>query len=158
MRRKDREITDVQEIYRIFGTAEYGTLSLCDNGKPYAIPISCCFYLDEGGMPTIAWHGASEGRKVEILRQNPSVVYSCVSECRRDMKPEEKYWSLFYRSAIGSGQACEVLERAEKLEILHRILRHYGENGVFEFPAALLDRMGIWKCRLEEVTGKAHEE
>jgi len=157
MRRHDREITDRDTIYEILKEAEYGTLSMCGYGKPYAVPISCAFFL-EHGEPYLCWHGAPEGTKESILKTNPEIVYSCVAECRRDFAPERLHWSFFYRSACVSGCAEEVTELPEKKRLLHLLLQHYGENRMFPFPEEMLKNLAVWKCRLNSVTGKRHEE
>lgn len=157
MRRKDREITDLEEIYEILRHAEYGTLSMSDNGKPYAVPMSCGFYL-ENGEPYLTWHGADAGTKVAILRRNPQIVYTCVSECRRDFAPERMHWSFYYRSACVSGSAGEVAGTEEKDRLLHNLLQQYGENKTDAFPRPMLESLSVWKCRLTALAGKAHRE
>lgn len=157
MRRTDREITDPAEIHEILRQAEYGTLSMCDGEAPYAVPMSCALYLD-GGHAWLCWHGAKSGTKAEMLWRNPRVVYSCVSECRRDFAPERLHWSFFYRSAVAAGRAEYVEDPAEKNRLLQIILQHYGEHGSFHFPPAMLNSLGIWKCRIETLTGKQHLE
>ncbi len=157
MRRKDREITELEEIYEILRSAEYGTLSMSDNGKPYAVPMSCAFFL-EAGEPYLSWHGAGVGTKVEILRKNPEIFYSCVSECRRDFAPERLHWSFFYQSACASGRAEEVYDINEKNRLLHRLLQQYGEINSFEFPRPMLEKLSVWKCHLTALSGKAHKE
>lgn len=157
MRRNDREITDLKEIYDILKHVEYGTLSMCYNDTPYAVPLSCGFYL-ENGEPYLTWHGASIGTKIKILRNNPKIVYTCVSECRRDFAKERLHWSFYYQSACVSGIAEEVECIEEKDRLLHLLLRHYGEHNRFDFPQSMLEQLSVWKCRLTTITGKAHKK
>ncbi|MDO4576008.1 MAG: pyridoxamine 5'-phosphate oxidase family protein [Planctomycetia bacterium] len=155
MRRKDREITDTNAIYDLLRHAEYGTLSLSDGEVPYAVPMSVGFFLEDG-VPYLCWHGAREGKKAALLRRHPKIVYSCVSECVRDFAPERLHWSFFYQSAVATGTAQEVFDLAEKSRLLHRLLEHYGEKRFFEIPRPMLETLGVWKCRIDHVTGKAH--
>ncbi len=157
MRRTDREITDNETIFQILRDSDYGTLSMCDGETPYAVPMSCGFFL-ENGEPYLCWHGADAGRKVALLRQNPHIVYSCVSECRRDFAPERLHWSFYYQSVCASGIAEEVRELSEKDRLLHLLLRHFGENGHYDFPRPMLEKLSVWKCHLLECTGKQHSE
>ncbi len=104
MRRTDREITDREVVFRILRDSDYGTLSMSDGLKPYAVPMSCGFFW-ENGEPYLCWHGANAGTKVALLRKNPQIVYSCVSACQRDFAPEKLHWSFYYKSACVSGKA-----------------------------------------------------
>lgn len=157
MRRTDREITDREAIYDVLRYAEYGTLSFVDGDRPYAVPMSCGFYLEDG-EPFICWHGADAGTKIALLHQNPHVAYSCVSECRRDFAPERLHWSFYYKSACASGRAVEVKDFAEKARLLDLLLAHYGEHDHPPYPAEMLRTISVWKCHLDRITGKQHVE
>ena len=153
MRRTDREITDIEAIYDILGSSDYGTISMCDGTMPYAVPISCGFFI-ENGEPYLCWHGAGVGTKVDILRKNPAIVYSCVSECVRHFLPQKQIWTFFYKSACVSGNAAEVIDIDEKVRLLHLLLKHFGENDHFDFPMPMLKTLSVWKCRLTRLAGK----
>ena len=81
MRRRDREVTDSNEIIHILDTGKVLHLGLVDQGKPYIVPMNYGYIL-EGNKIVFYLHGALEGRKLDIIRNNSdccvqlSVMYS----------------------------------------------------------------------------------
>jgi nitroimidazol reductase NimA-like FMN-containing flavoprotein (pyridoxamine 5'-phosphate oxidase superfamily) len=70
MRRKDKEITDIDEIKAVLKKAKYVTLAMCTNNEPYLATLSHGYDEQRG---CIYFHCAPEGRKVSILNQNNNV-------------------------------------------------------------------------------------
>ena len=73
--KKAFEITDEKIINEILDNAEYGTLALCVNDKPYSVPIN--FVESEG---EIFFHGAKKGKKIDIMKQNQNASFSVVED------------------------------------------------------------------------------
>lgn len=73
MRRNEFAITDQETIHALLKECEYGTLSLIDNNVPYGIPLNFVWW-EEG----VAFHGAKEGKKIELIAQNPHASLSIV--------------------------------------------------------------------------------
>jgi len=48
----------------------HGVLVMCDNRKPYAVPMNHGFMKGR-----FYFHCAKEGRKLEVIRKNPQVSY-----------------------------------------------------------------------------------
>jgi len=69
------EIKDKSLIYDILDKAEYGTLALCAESTPYAVPLNFV-RIDEN----IYFHGALSNLKMKMLKQNPKVSFSVVEE------------------------------------------------------------------------------
>ena len=69
MRRRDREVTDSNEIIHILDTGKVLHLGLVDQGKPYIVPMNYGYIL-EGNKLVFYLHGALEGRKLDIIRNN----------------------------------------------------------------------------------------
>ena len=67
------EIKDKVLIYDVLDKAEYGTLALCVENKPYAVPVNFVRIEDD-----IYFHGALKNRKMKMLEQNPAVSFSVV--------------------------------------------------------------------------------
>ena len=70
MRKKEREITDIGEIEKIIRKATVCRLGLALNDVPYVVPLSFG-YADK----TLYLHGAKEGKKLDIIRQNNRVCF-----------------------------------------------------------------------------------
>ena len=67
------EIKDKILIYDVLDKAEYGTLALSIENKPYAVPVN---FVRVGN--DIYFHGALKNKKMKILKQNPAVSFSVV--------------------------------------------------------------------------------
>ena len=62
MRRKDREITDREQILEILKNAKILRLGLFDDVYPYVVPLHYGFTFRDGKLAFYA-HGAQEGLK-----------------------------------------------------------------------------------------------
>jgi len=67
------EIKDKTLINDLLDQAEYGTLALCIDNIPYAVPVN--FVRIEND---IYFHGALKNKKMKMLSQNPQVSFSVV--------------------------------------------------------------------------------
>ena len=67
------EIKDKVLVYDVLDKAEYGTLALCMDNKPYAVPVNFVRVEDD-----IYFHGALKNKKMKMLAQNPAVSFSVV--------------------------------------------------------------------------------
>ena len=70
MRRSDREIADKSEIIRIIEKCDVCRLALSQNNAPYIVPMSFGYEYADNKL-TIYFHCAKEGRKLDIIRENP---------------------------------------------------------------------------------------
>ncbi len=70
IRRKEKEFTDNLSKVKVLKSQNYLTLAMIDDGEPYMVPLSQA-YDEERNRVYI--HMASEGRKLSVLRKNPSV-------------------------------------------------------------------------------------
>ncbi|HVO82899.1 MAG TPA: pyridoxamine 5'-phosphate oxidase family protein [Syntrophobacteria bacterium] len=149
MRRSEREIRDLEGIEAIIRKALVCRLGLAADNRPYVVPL-CFGYRDR----TLYVHSATEGRKVEILRQNPHV---CVEfDVDQEVLPgrEACSWSMRYRSAIAFGTASVVEDPAEKRRALDLIIEHYGGGVSSDYPEPKVEKLLIFKIKIEEMTGK----
>ena len=67
------EIKNKTLIYDVLDKAEYATLALSIENKPYAVPVNFVRIEDD-----IYFHGALKNKKMKILEQNPLVSFSVV--------------------------------------------------------------------------------
>ena len=122
MRRSDREITDLGEILSIINDCKVIHLAMVDDGEPYLLPLNFG-YACEGGAFSFFCHSAREGRKLDILRKNPTVAFEM--DCRGELQSADHDcgYGYYYASVIGSGTA-ELIEGAEKLDARSALMRH----------------------------------
>ena len=72
MRRKDREVTDIHEIFKMIDNCPVIHIAMTDNGKPYVVALNFG-YERQGDDLILYFHSAYEGRKIDILKKNPEV-------------------------------------------------------------------------------------
>ncbi len=148
MRRKDREM-DCEFALGIADKCEYAVLSMAEGQNiPYCVPISI---VRDGDV--IYFHCARDGRKVNVLRNNPKVCISCVGDTKRAI---DKF-TTEYESAIICGEAIEVDSEEEKIHALRLICQRHTPANMQNFDAAIarsLSRTAIWKVRISSITGK----
>ena len=149
MRRHDRATT-VEQAWEILENAEFMTLSMMGaEGVPYGVTLS--FARVENAL---YFHCASEGYKVDSLRQNPAVCVSAVWQQRT--KAEE--FTVAFHSAVAFGTACEVTQQSEKENGLLAICKKYApENPGAAAYIAQYPQVSVWRVDVSDISGKIHD-
>lgn len=148
MRRKDREAGNVKDIEEIIHRANICRLALCEGGRPYIVPL--CFGY-EGGK--LYFHSASQGRKLEILKNNRNVCFEM--DVDQELVSEEIpcKWGFRYRSVVGFGKASFIRDPESKREALRIIMGNYSE-GVFGFAESEVAGITMIKVDIEDMREK----
>lgn len=74
MRRKDREVNDINEILRIMKDCDDVVLAFNDETYPYILAVN--FGVSENaGEITLYIHGATEGKKYDYLKDGAAVSF-----------------------------------------------------------------------------------
>ncbi len=148
MRRKDKEIKNKSAIEEILRQAAVCRIAMCDAGVPYLVPMS--FGYEEGCLHL---HSASEGKKIDVLKHNPSVCFEL--DIGQELVGNENpcKTSLKYRSVIGYGKAVFVVDREEKKRSLDAIVRQYSGQA-YDYPEESLNEVTIIRIHVESMTGK----
>ncbi len=152
MRRADREITDFDELVQIMEKCDVCRLAFNDReGYPYILPLNFGVKV-EGGKVTLYFHGANEGKKYELLREDDRVSFEmdCVHELVSDR--DCAHCTMKYESVIGRGRLA-IVPDAEKMEALTVMTDHYHTEH-FEFNPAAVPRTVAMKLVVERMSGK----
>lgn len=152
MTRREREVTDINEIIKILDEAKVLHLGLVDGDEPYVVPMNYGYTMEDGKL-TIYLHGARRGRKLDLMRANPKVFFEM--EC--GIVPFEgeiacKY-GITYSSVMGRGFA-EILEDIEeKKKGLSALMKtQTGKDFVFEDKMA--DVVSVIRINVSDFTAK----
>ena len=148
MRRKDKEISDTDEMEAIIQRAQVCHLALFDKEFPYIVPLNFgyknqCLYF----------HSAKEGKKIELLQKNNRVCFEFDIDLAIEMTDQACNWTTKYRSVIGYGKATILDEIEAKREAFNIIVEHYSGRTFDYFPEAI-DSTLIIKVTIERMTGK----
>jgi len=148
MRRKDREITDIDEMERVINKALCCRIGLVDNDEPYVVPV--CFGYERNAL---YFHGALEGRKVELIKENNKICFEIDTDVAVVKAEKPCRWSMKYRSVIGVGRAYILENDEEKTHGLRLIMRQYA-GGDFTFSKSELDSVLVVRVDISSITGK----
>ncbi|HTZ39789.1 MAG TPA: pyridoxamine 5'-phosphate oxidase family protein [Syntrophales bacterium] len=148
MRKREREIKDIQDIHEILEKSLVCRLGLCDDGQPYVVPMN---YGYRGSR--LYFHCAREGRKIDVLRRNDRVCVEVDTDIRIVKGDAPCQWTAKYRSVIGMGRARIIEDEKEKRAGLGIIMDHYGGGGD-GFDEGSLQRTLVIEVVLESLTGK----
>ena len=134
-------------------------LGMVDNGKPYVVALNFG-YEREGDVLILYLHCAMEGRKIDILRNNPNVYFlmDCVNEFIEGTSERPCSYCWRYDSVMGNGQVEFVEDIQKKTHALNRLIQHVGKTDeMFSFPPASFARTRVLRIRSNDITGKHHE-
>lgn len=103
MLRKDREITDINQIYEFLDQQKVCRLSMIYEDYPYTVPLHYAYMKEP---LTFYIHCAARGQKLDALLQNDHV---CLEIDRydglTDAQDQACQYSSYYMSFIGTGKA-----------------------------------------------------
>lgn len=74
MRRTDREVTDPEKIQDIVNRCTCCRIGFNDIGEVYIVPLNFG-YQKNGDTYVVYFHGAHEGRKIDLIKKNPKVCF-----------------------------------------------------------------------------------
>ena len=117
-------------------------------------------YEREGDVLILYLHCAMEGRKIDILRNNPNVYFQmdCVNEFIEGTSERPCSYCWRYDSVMGSGQVEFVEDIQKKTHALNRLILHVGKTDeIFSFPPASFAHTRVLRIRSNDITGKHHE-
>lgn len=170
MRRKDREMS-IEFGLAVIDQASYGVVSMIDaEGHPYGIPLSI---VRDG--PTLCFHSAKEGKKVEIFEKNPQVSVAFIGavnvpEHYTDAELDaialdesrlalltSKVFTTEYESAVVIGIVKLVEDAATKINAMRLICGKFTPTKMPYFEMAIasgLDHTNVYQIEIQEIRAK----
>ena len=155
MRRKDREITDFDEMMKIIAKCDTCRLAMFDDEFPYIIPLN--FGTDiENGQLYLYFHSAKEGTKLDLIRKNNKVTFEMDCEHNIIMYDERMSCTMGYESIIGHGigRICRRIKTG--LLALKILMRHYHEED-FKFNEKVAMMTEVFRVKVLDMTGKRRD-
>ena len=154
MRKASREMP-VEWAYEIMDKAPFITVAMTEeDGTPYAVPLSLARTDDK----TFYFHGALEGKKMDILSTSPKVWLSAVTTCKPTVGPKDGSFTLEFKSAMAQGVAEIVTDEAEKILAMRSICERFLPKHMDAFDTSIarsLGRTAVVRITLmEPPTGK----
>ncbi|MBQ7782004.1 MAG: pyridoxamine 5'-phosphate oxidase family protein [Lachnospiraceae bacterium] len=152
MRRKDREITDMQEIAKILDACKTASIAMIDEGTPYVVPLSYGYELSDNQL-VLYFHSAKEGRKIGVLKNNNQVCFTVFDEGEPLHAEIPCNSGYYYSSIIGNGTVEFIEQAEEKTYALGKMFAHQsGRKVVFTEEQAAT--VCVFKVISTDFTGK----
>ena len=152
MTRRERQVTDMDEIIKILDKAKVLHLGLVDGDEPYVVPMNYGYEMD-GDKLTIWLHGAPRGRKIDLMKTNPKVFFEM--DC--DITPFEGdvacRYGITYSSIMGKGTATIIDDIDEKREALTFLMKTQTDKD-FVFDEKIVSIVSVIKLDISEYTAK----
>lgn len=150
--RREREITDIEKIVEILNKSKIVHIALVDGDEPYVVPMNYGYTMENGKL-TLYLHGATEGKKLDLMRANPKVFFSI--EC--DVEPFDGkvacQYGTSYSSIMGKGTAEIFEDPQDKIDGLTIFMK--SQTGMdFEFNERLVSAVSVIKIDVSEFTAK----
>ena len=153
MRKKDREVTDRNEILEIMRGCDVCRLALNDpEGYPYILPLNFGMLL-EGDKISLVFHSALEGYKVELMKADSRASFEMDREHKLQYFENQGRCTMAYESVMGRGR-LRILGDDEKLAALKALMSHYHPDREAPFATGAVPRTLVYVLEVESLTGK----
>jgi len=152
LRRREKEITDPEQMRAIVASGRFAAVALCMDGEPYVVTMNHGWDPEEEAL---YFHCALEGRKIDYIVAGGRACATVVE----DHGYREGECDHAYRSVVMRGSIEVVRDLDEKKHGLQVLLDHQEKE-----PAPIRERtlpddaayekVGVLRMRVEEMTGK----
>ncbi|WP_369345654.1 pyridoxamine 5'-phosphate oxidase family protein [Caldalkalibacillus mannanilyticus] len=115
-----RECQDQEKIHNFLSQAKTGFLGLSTKDQPYVVPLN--FILWEN---SIYFHGANEGRKVEMIKENNNACFTVSEEYGTLVSPIPAHTDTAYMSTMIFGKIESITDIEEATQAMQKMLDKY---------------------------------
>lgn len=152
MRRKDREVTEKNELIEIMKKCDVCRLVLNNGDYPYIVPLN--FGMEDTGKEIrLYFHSAMEGYKLDLIRKDGRASFEM--DCGHELEyfEDQGYCTMAYESIVGRGEV-RILNESEKERALTKIMEQYHPEGSAYYNPAATERTTVYCLTVREMTGK----
>ena len=159
MRRKDREITDPMKIADIISRCTCCRIGFHDDGQVYIVPLNFGYAVKDNTY-VFYFHGANEGRKIDLIRKSPNVGFEIDTDFSVYTKGESDVacgYTARFQSIIGNGIVSMVSEIDEKKLGLSLLMEHNAGKREWKFDEKMLNAVAVFKLEVTHMSCKEHQ-
>ena len=150
MRRKDKKITDNNEVEEILHSATIGRLGTSLNDIPYITPVNFVYYDGK-----VLLHSANSGHKLDNVKANNNVCFEVEDAGAPVIKEPICASTVIYRSVIIFGKASIISDNTEKFSALKKMIEKYTNKPFHSsFTESILGRVTVIELTIEKMTAK----
>lgn len=142
----------MDEIIGILDRARIVHVGMIDENMPYVVPMNYGYTMEDGKL-TLYLHGATAGRKLDIIRVNPNVFIEIDTDVVPFDGPSACQHGTCYSSIMGEGVA-ELIEDIEgkKQALTYLMKTQTGKD--FEFSDKMVTGVTGIKITVSDYTAK----
>ena len=148
MRRKDKAITEQEEIETILRAGTICQLAFTADPVPYIVTLNYGYYDN-----ALYFHAAVEGRKLDLIRHHGQAAFTVALDRGLITGDQACDWSIRYQSVVGSGTIALLQSAEEKRLGLDRMMAHYSKDD-FSYPDKMIQATAVFKLTIGEMTAK----
>ena len=155
MRRRDRQITDIDAIKAIIAQCDVCRVAVKDSEGMYIFPISFGYCFDNEDKLTLYFHSAKEGRKVNAAKNTYEAAFEM--DCGYELIETEGSactYSCKYKSIVGNGVLSIAEDVEEKKRALSLIMKNLADKD-FCFDDKAAESVAVLKLSVSSFTAKA---
>lgn len=153
MRRKDRQITDFDEMIKIMKKCDACRIALNDEetGFPYIVPLNFGLEVNDGEV-FLYFHGAMKGKKLDLIKKDNRATFEMDCNHNFILYEERMSCTMGFESVIGHG-TIEAVPEEEKYEALKILMSQYHAEE-FKFDTRMMKVTTVLKMKVTDMMGK----
>ena len=157
MRRKDREVLDEVKIDKFIRNCDYCRIGFYDkeNNEVYIVPLNFG-YSHVDNKRVFYFHGAKEGRKIELISKTKKVSFEMDSNHELIVGKMACNYSERYQSVMGTGLISFVEDKDEKIAALNEIMFQSTGKKDWDFSEPMLNGVAVFKIEIISLSCKEH--
>ena len=153
MTKRERQVTDPEQILHILDTGKVLHLGLAVNDEPYVVPMNYGYTMEDGRL-TLYLHSAVRGKKLDMMRANPKVFFEIDCDRKAFEGSVPCQYGMVYSSIMGRGTATIVEDVEEKKQAM-TILMKTQTGKDFSFEDRLVSIVAVIRIDVSGYTAKS---
>ena len=155
MRRKEREVTDSIRIAEIMNRCTCCRIGFYDDGEVYIVPLNFGYEARDNTY-IFYFHGAKEGRKMDLIQKNPYVGFEMDTNYALKESDIACGCSARFQSIIGNGVVSCVSVPEEKKLGLSLLMEHNTGKRGWSFEEKKMGAVAVFKLVVTKLGCKEH--
>jgi nitroimidazol reductase NimA-like FMN-containing flavoprotein (pyridoxamine 5'-phosphate oxidase superfamily) len=152
VRRKEREITDSEEMRMVLASTKYVTIALCMDNEPYLVALSHGY---DQTRNCLYFHCAPEGKKLIYAKANPQVWGQAVQDFGVTEECDYAYTSVHFQGKLTL--IADLTEKQHAMEVLVRQVSLNPEAKLAKIKPEKLDSTTMGRIDIAYMSGKKHQ-
>jgi nitroimidazol reductase NimA-like FMN-containing flavoprotein (pyridoxamine 5'-phosphate oxidase superfamily) len=152
VRRKDREITDPNEMRSVLRDTKYVTVALCMDNAPYLVSLSHGYDQTKN---CLYFHCAPEGKKLVYAKANPNVWGQAVLDFGVTEECDYAYTSVQFSGKLSL--ITDLTEKVHAMKVLVHQVSLNPEEKLSKIKPEKLDKTTMGRIDINYMSGKKHQ-